>query len=476
MSRNHQSAARESLQQTGELERGLKDRHIQLIALGGAIGVGLFLGSAKAIHKAGPLLLVSYAIAGLAIFFIMRALGELLVHRPVAGSFATYAETYVSPWAGFVTGWTYWFTWVVTGMAELTAIGIYTHYWFPAIPQWVPALATLAVLLGVNLIAVKVFGELEFWFALIKVVTIVATLVLGVAIITTGWGPLGQTASFTNLWSHGGFAPVGMVGVVFTLQIACFAYTGVELIGVTAGEAESPEKVLPKATNSIVYRILIFYIGALVVIMSLVPWNELSPDMSPFVHVFDKLGIPAAAGIINFVVITAAASSCNSGIFSTGRMLYTLAQFKQAPARLGRVNARHVPAAGIVMSAAFMLLGVVLNYLVPEAAFLYVTSITTIGAVWTWGIIVFSHLRYRRAVRLGHAAAVAYRMPGAPFTNWFVLAFLAVVLVCLSLDASTRVALYIAPLWFALLTIGYRLYAVKPEQRQRLAQAQQQAA
>lgn len=245
MSRNHPSAAGESLQQTGELERGLKDRHIQLIALGGAIGVGLFLGSAKAIHKARPLLLVSYAIAGLAIFFIMRALGELLVHRPVAGSFATYAETYVSPWAGFVTGWTYWFTWVVTGMAELTAIGIYTHYWFPAIPQWVPALATLAVLLGVNLIAVKVFGELEFWFALIKVVTIVATLVLGVAIITTGWGPLGQTASFTNLWSHGGFAPVGMVGVVFTLQIACFAYSGVELIGVTAGEAESPRKCCP---------------------------------------------------------------------------------------------------------------------------------------------------------------------------------------------------------------------------------------
>ena len=198
-----------------------------------------------------------------------------------------------APGPGFVTGWAYWFTWVVTGMAELTAIGIYTHYWFPSIPQWVPALATLAVLLGVNLIAVKVFGELEFWFALIKVVTIVATLVLGVAIITTGWGPLGQTANFANLWSHGGFAPMGVVGVVFTLQIACFAYAGVELIGVTAGEAESPEKVLPRATNSIVYRILIFYVGALVVIMSLVSWNELSPDMSPFVHVFDKLSTTA---------------------------------------------------------------------------------------------------------------------------------------------------------------------------------------
>jgi len=297
-----------------------------------------------------------------------------------------------------------------------------------------------------------------------------------VAIIMTGWGPLGQTASFSNLWSHGGFAPMGMVGVVFTLQIACFAYTGVELIGVTAGEAEAPEKVLPRATNSIVYRILIFYVGALIVIMSLVPWNELSPDMSPFVHVFEKLGVPAAAGIINFVVITAAASSCNSGIFSTGRMLYTLAQFKQAPARLGRVNSRHVPAAGILLSAAFMLVGVVLNYLVPEEAFIYVTSIATIGAVWTWGIIVYAHLRYRRAVRQGQAAAVSYRMPGAPFTNWFVLAFLLVVLGCLALDASTRIALYVAPVWFGLLTVGYRMYAARTASGPHLARQKQRLA
>ncbi|MEG2049958.1 MAG: amino acid permease, partial [Comamonas sp.] len=241
------------------------------------------------------------------------------------------------------------------------------------------------------------------------------------------------------------------------------------------GEAQSPEKVLPRATNSVVYRILIFYIGALIIIMSLVPWNELSPDMSPFVHVFDKLGIPAAAGIINFVVITAAASSCNSGIFSTGRMLYTLAQFKQAPAGLGKLNARHVPAAGIVLSAAFMLIGVVLNYLVPEEAFIYITSIATIGAVWTWGIIVFAHLRYRRAVKQGRAAAVAYRMPGAPLTNWFVLAFLLVVLGCLSLDASTRVALYIAPIWFALLSIGYRLHKGRSDPHQHRPMSQQTA-
>lgn len=447
----------EQKHETKDLTRGLKDRHIQLIALGGAIGVGLFLGSAKAIHQAGPALLVSYAFAGLAVFFVMRALGELLIHRPVAGSFATYAEEYVGPWAGFVTGWTYWFLWVVTGMAELTAIGMYVHYWLPHVPQWIPALAALLILTGINLIAVKLFGEFEFWFALIKIVTIVGMILLGLAIILFGVTDLGPTASFSNLWSHGGFAPIGMVGVLLTIQIACFSYTGVELIGVTAGEAENPEKVLPHATNSVTYRILFFYIGALIIIMSLVPWDQLNPNASPFVQVFDRIGIPVAGGFINFVVITAAASSCNSGIFSTGRMLYTLSQFKQAPAIFGKVNRGHVPATGILMSAACMLIGVALNYLVPEEVFTYVTSVVTVGAVWTWGIIAWSHLKYRQSVDKGLSKSVSYRMPGAPYANWFVIVFLILVMCFLAFDAGTRVALYVAPVWFALLTISYRI-------------------
>jgi len=298
---------------------------------------------------------------------------------------------------------------------------------------------------------------MEFWFALVKVVTIVLMLVIGLAIILFGLGALGQTASFSNLWSHGGFAPFGLQGVLMTLQIACFAYTGVELIGVTAGEAENPEKVLPQATNSVTYRVLIFYIGALIVIMSLVSWTDLDPGLSPFVAVFDKMGIPAAADIINFVVITAAASACNSGIFSTGRMLYALANAGQAPALLGRTNVRQIPAAGISLSAACMLIGVVLNYLVPEEVFTYVTSVATVGTVWTWGIIVWAHLQYRRAVARGEARAVSYRMPGAPVANGFVLVFLVLVVGFLALDSSTRVALYVAPIWFCLLTAGYFL-------------------
>ncbi|MBW4051225.1 MAG: amino acid permease [Proteobacteria bacterium] len=448
-------------QSESHLSRNLRNRHIQLIALGGTIGVGLFLGSAQAIRNAGPALIVSYLVGGIAIFFIMRALGELLTYRPVAGSFAVYAEEFCGPFAGFVTGWSYWFMWVVMAMAELTAIGIYVRFWLPAIPQWLPPLLALAVLYAANLLAVGVFGELEFWFALIKIVTIVALIVAGVAVIAFHFGHFGSQASFTNLWSHGGFLPFGMLGVLLTLQMVMFAYSGVELIGVTAGEAENPAVVLPRATNGIIFRILLFYIGALVVIMALVPWNQLSPDTSPFVFVFEKLGIPAAATIINIVVITAATSSCNSGLFSTGRMLYSLACRGQGPRAFGSLNSRKVPAAGIHLSAAVMLVGVFLNYLVPRQVFMWVTSVSLVGTLWTWGIIMVAHVGYRRAVSEGRVAASSFRMPGAPVVNWLVVAFLLFVTAMLWLKPVTRVALYVAPVWFGLLTIGY--FGAKPQ-------------
>jgi AAT family amino acid transporter len=439
-----------------DLSRNLKNRHIQLIAIGGTIGVGLFLGSAKAIHNAGPGLLLAYAAGGVAIFFIMRALGELLTYRPVAGSFATYADEFCGPFAGFVTGWSYWFMWILTAMAELTAIGIYVRYWLPEVPQWLPALIALVVLYGTNLLAVRVFGELEFWFALIKVVTIVALIAVGFFVIVFHAGELGATASFSNLWTHGGFLPFGIGGVLLTLQIVMFAYSGVELIGVTAGEAENPAVVLPRATNGITARILIFYLGALIIIMALVPWTQLSPSVSPFVFVFGKLGVPGAAAIINLVVITAATSSCNSGLFSTGRMLWSLAQRGQAPRAFATLNRQQVPAAGIQLSAAALLLVVVLNYLVPEKAFTWVTSVALVGTLWTWGIIMVAHANYRRAVAAGRAAVAPFRMPGAPYANWAVVAFLLAVTVTLWFDPDHRVALYVAPFWFGLLWLGYQ--------------------
>lgn len=438
------------------LARGLGNRQIQLIALGSAIGVGLFLGSGQAIHRAGPGLLVAYALAGCAVFLVARALGEMLLYRPVSGSFAVFAEEFIGPWAGFTTGWSFWFLYLVVGIAEITAVGIYVQYWFPDVPQWLPALATLILLTAVNLLAVGVFGEFEFWFALVKVVTVVALILFSLAALLFGvGGAIGRSASLSNLWTHGGFLPHGLVGLLLTLPIATFAFGGVELIGMTAGEARDPERTLPRAIDGVLYRILIFYIGAMAAIMSLVPWDELSPSASPFVLVFDHFGIPAAATVVNFVVITAAASACNSGVFSTGRMLHTLAQTRRAPRLFGRVNRRQVPATAVVASAGLMLAGVVLNYLIPKQVFVYVISVALTVQLWIWGAIVAAHLGYRKAVSQGQAPASGYRMPGAPYANWFALGFFLLVAVLLAFDAETRIALYVAPAWFAMVAVGY---------------------
>jgi AAT family amino acid transporter len=439
-----------------ELQRGLKNRHVQMIALGGAIGSGLFLGSAQAIHHAGPSLLLAYALGGMAVFMVARALGEMLLYRPVAGSFATYAEEFVGPWAGFVTGWSYWLLWVVVGIAEITAVSVYMHYWFPGLPQWVSALGTLGLLLGVNLLHVKVFGEFEFWFALVKVLAVIALLVFGLAVLLFGLGDMGEQVSVSNLWSHGGVFANGVMVTLLTLPIALFAFGGIEIIGVAAGETENPQVTLPRAINGAVYRILIFYIGAIAMIMSLVPWDQIAPDASPFVMVFDHFGIPAAASVINLVVITAAASACNSGIFSSGRMLHTLAKSGHAPAMFRSISPQFVPTIGTLASVGTMLAGVVVNYYVPQQAFIYVISVVVVIQLWTWAIIIVSHLRYRAAVKAGRVAASPYRMPLAPYSGWLTLAFFALILVLLGFDAETRIALYVAPVWVVLMALGWR--------------------
>ncbi|GGE14236.1 hypothetical protein GCM10011571_14610 [Marinithermofilum abyssi] len=341
-------------------------------------------------------------------------------------------------------------------MAEITAIGLYVKYWFPDIPQWLPALIALIAVYVLNLIAVKVFGEVEFWLSIIKVVTILALIVLGLAMIFTGWGNQGQPVGFSNLWDEGGFFPKGFAGVFFSLQMVMFAFLGTELVGVTAGEAKDPRETLPKAINSIFWRILIFYIGSLLVIMALFPWNQVSEKTSPFVLVFDKVGIASAAGIVNFVVMSAAFSSCNSGVFSTGRMLLALSHSRQAPHAFGQVNRRRIPAKGITASAIVLLIGVLLNYVIPEKAFTYITSVATVGALWTWGIIVYTHMQYKRAVKRGEAPEVDYRLAGTPVVNWLVIAFLVLVGVLLWFDPETRVALIVGPIWFLIIGIAYQ--------------------
>ncbi|MGJ7910199.1 alanine permease AlaP [Neobacillus sp. LXY-1] len=438
-----------------ELHRGLEERHITLMSLGAAIGVGLFLGSATAIKLAGPGILLAYAFSGMIMFFIMRALGEMAIQKPVAGSFSSYARDYLGPLAGYITGWNYWFLWVVTCMAEITAVGIYMEYWFPTVPRWVWALAALVMMATVNIIAVKAYGELEFWFALIKIVTILAMIAVGAAMIFFGFGNGGLATGISNLWEHGGLFPNGIKGVLLSLQMVMFAYLGIEMIGVTAGEVKNPEKSLARAIDSVFWRILIFYVGALFVIMSIYPWQEIGTKGSPFVLTFEQIGIRGAAGIINFVVLTAALSSCNSGIFSTARMLFNLAQHGEAPKRFGKVTRNGVPGMAVLASAAALLIGVVLNYVVPAKVFTWVTSIATFGAIWTWGIILLSQIRYRKTLRPDEIKQLKYKVPLFPISSYVALAFLALVIGLMAYDADTRIALFIGPLWLIFLTVFY---------------------
>ncbi|KQZ59652.1 MULTISPECIES: amino acid permease [unclassified Lysobacter] len=438
-----------------DLHRGLGERHIRLMALGAAIGVGLFLGSANAIKLAGPGILLAYLLGGAAIFIIMRALGEMAVHNPVAGSFSRYAQDYLGPLSGYLTGWNYWFLWLVTCVAEITAVGIYMQIWFPGTPQWAWALAALAAMGSVNLIAVRAYGEFEFWFAMIKVVTIVLMIVGGLGMIVFGFGNHGVATGISNLWSHGGFFPNGAKGVLMSLQMVMFAYLGVEMIGLTAGEAANPKKSIPDAINSVFWRIVIFYVGALFVILSIYPWNELGTTGSPFVMTFERLGIREAAGIINFVVLTAALSSCNSGIFSTARMLYNLGLQGQAPRTFAQTSAGGVPRKAVLVSVTVLLFGVLLNYLVPEKVFVWVTSISTFGAIWTWAVILLSHRKFRAGLSPAQRDGLEFKMPLYPVGTWIALAFLVLVVGLMAYFPDTRIALFVGPAFLILLVVLY---------------------
>lgn len=432
-----------------ELKRELKNRHVQLIAIGGTIGTGLFLGSGKAISLAGPSIILAYLIVGIATFFVMRALGELLLSNAGYQSFTDFAVDYIGPWAGFVTGWTYWFCWIMTAMADIIAVGMYVQYWFD-IPQWVPALICLIILLGLNLLTVKLFGELEFWFAIIKVITILALIVIGVVLLVIGFKTDAGTVSIQNLWQHGGFFPNGISGFLFSFQMVVFAFVGVELVGVSAAETANPKKNIPSAINKIPLRILFFYVGALIVLLSINPWNQLNADTSPFVKTFTLVGIPVAAGIINFVVLTSAASASNSGLFSTSRIMYNLGRQNGGRGMLAKLNKNAVPSNALLISTVIVSVGTLLSKLIPEHAFGIVTTISAICFIWVWSIILISHIRYKKTRPDLHQKSI-FKAPLTPFINYVVLALFAFILLVMLISESTRAALLLTPLWFVLL-------------------------
>jgi D-serine/D-alanine/glycine transporter len=436
-----------------ELKRDLSNRHVQLIAIGGTIGTGLFLGSGKAIQMAGPSIIFAYLIVGIALFFVMRALGELLLSKAGYQSLTDIAEDYIGPWASFVTGWTYWFCWIMTAMADVIAVGVYVQYWFH-IPQWIPAIICLIILLGLNLLTVKLFGELEFWFALIKVITILALIGIGVILLVMGYKTDAGTVTIQNLWEHGGFFPNGISGFLLSFQMVVFAYVGVELVGVSASETSNPEKNIPSAINKIPLRILFFYVGALIVLLCINPWTELNAAESPFVKTFSLIGIPIAAGIINFVVLTSAASACNSGMFSTSRILYNLGNNDQGPANFAKLNKNHVPSNALLTSTIVVSVGALLSKLIPEQAFGIVTTISAICFIWVWGVILVCHLRYKKKNPQLQAKST-FKAPFTPLINYIVLALFTVILIIMLFAEETRPALLLTPLWFILLFVLY---------------------
>lgn len=453
-----------SNEETG-YHKTLKPRQIQMIAIGGAIGTGLFMGAGGRLNGSGPALVLVYAVCGFFAFLILRALGELVLHRPSSGSFVSYAREFFGEKMAYAAGWLYFLNWAMTSIVDVTAVALYVkfwgHYWEPlqTIPQWVIALAALVVVLGLNLVSVKIFGEMEFWFSLIKVTALVAFLVVGVCfIIFGGKTDLGAPGLGVILESGGAF-PAGAVAPLLAISGVVFAYAAIELVGTAAGETANPEKVMPKAVNTVVFRIGVFYVGSVLLLSLLLPFTAYKAGESPFVTFFSHLGDPQAgavtASVMNFVVLTAALSSLNAGLYSTGRILRSMAVNGSAPQFTARISASGVPYGGILLTAVVTLLGVGLNALVPAQVFEIVLEVSAIGIIGGWATIMLCHIKLQAWVRLGKVERPTFRLFGAPFTSYLTLCFLAFVLVTMGFSETGRWVLASVLVLVPLLVIGW---------------------
>lgn len=456
-------------EQPQELQKSLSNRHLQLIAIGGAIGTGLFMGSGKTISLAGPSILFIYMTIGLMVFFVMRALGELLLSNLQYRSFIDFTTDLIGPWAGYFVGWTYWFCWIMVGIADLSAIINYLQFFNAGIP-FSPAesalicVCSIVFITGLNLVTVKLFGEMEFWFALVKIIAIVVLILVGIWMVCTDFvSTTGDIASFTHIWQHDGMFPTGVTGFLAGFQIAIFAFVGVELVGTTAAETKNPEKNLPKAINSIPIRIIIFYVVALAIVMSVTPWNKIDPNISPFVNLFSQAGVAAAAIIMNLVVLSSVMSSMNSGVFSTSRMLFGLSKEQQGPHLFSKLTSQRVPANALYFSATCLLGGAALQYFVPNTieAFTLATTLSTVLFICVWLMIIWSYMVYYKTRPELHAQST-FKLPGGLFTCWIAIIFFIVMIGVLALEPDTLKALMISPIWFVILWIGYFFYKSKP--------------
>jgi len=404
-------------------------------------------------------------IGGAIMYLIMRMLGEMSTQEPVAGAFSHFAYRYWGEFPGFLAGWNYWFLYILVSMAELTVVGIYVAYWFPDFPAWQTSLIVLVSITAINLVNVRLYGEFEFWFALIKVVAVIGMIVLGCVLIFSGLG--GAATGLSNLWEHGGFLPNGPYGLLLSLVVVMFSFGGTELIGITAGEAADPRNSIPRAVRQVMWRILLFYVGALTVMMIIYPWNKVGMEGSPFVMIFSNLGIGSAATILNIVILSAAISVYNSGIYSNGRMLYSLAEQGNAPQIFLRLSGNKVPVIAILFSSFCTLAAVAVNYWIPDGAFMQVMAVATTAATITWVMIVLVHLRFRKAHQ-ATSNGLFFKAPFYPYANYICVAFMAMIVVLMTQLESMRSAVFVLPVWLSVLYGGYKLKAYFEARKQAI--------
>jgi len=460
-----------NIQSSNELKAGLSTRHIRFIALGSAIGTGLFMGSSSAIKTAGPSIILAYLVAGIMAYMVMRAMGEMILHRPVRGYFGEHASEYISPLAGYLTGWMFALSLILVCIADVSAFAIYMKFWFPEVDAWIWVTAIILFIGALNLCAVKIFGEMEFWLSIIKVTAIIAMIVGGLCIIVFGFGTkTGNSTGISNLWQHGGFFPNGIGGLIASLTMVVYAFGGIEIIGITASEAKEPKTAIPRAINQVPARILVFYVLSMFVLMSIFPWNEIGGtgdnlkeklEGSPFVLVFYSLDLTYAAHILNFVLISAMISAVNSDVFATGRMLFGMAKQGQAPQGFSKVSRHGVPWLTVLLIVAAMGIGVLLNYLIPEKAFVLVASAGAFAFIWVWLMILIAQLRMRQTLSAEQVSKLRFPVLLHPFGTLAGIAFMLFLFGGMAWFEDSRPALLVGVVWLALFTVCYFLFVKK---------------
>ena len=436
------------------LKQHLTSAQMVMIAIGGAVGTGLFMGSAFAIGFAGPAVLVSYAIGAFIALLLIGALGEMTVAHPTSGSFGAYAEYYLGPLAGFVVRYAYWAALVLAVGMEVTAVGIYMAYWFPAVPQWIWVAVFSAVLIGINLRSVKVYGVAEYAFSAIKVAAIVAFVLIGAYVV---FGAHIPGIGLQNYEVGGGFWAKGISGMWLGVIVAMFSYLGVEAIAVAAGEAQHPQKAVQSAMKTTVLRLVLFYLLTLSLMLAIVPWTEAATQTSPFVRVMEIINIPYAAGVLNFVVLVAALSAMNSQLYATSRMMFSLGRARQAPALFGQTNQRGVPVAAILVSSLGAAVAMFINAFWPEQSFMWMMSIAMFGCMFAWFMVFVTHLAFRRRRERDGAAPVPFRMWGFPYLTTLGAVLMAAVLITTAFTPEFRLTLVFGLPWLALLSVIYLL-------------------